>query len=237
MQSGTVAAFINQFARQVFISADLALDTTHLNGIIVVDNSNNPVAISLPPADNIRAGGYFMVFALTDANPVTVSVRPGDNYNAGEVAPIVLTGAGEILTVFATNQPNRWGVILSAGSGGCCAPAIQPNWQPAAGIVHGVPLIALPDDSVGNVLSALVHCIDDGATAEWFRDSSVDPGDPIPIVTNVEILRDDPPIADTLEVTVDVPAGTPGGGQLHLVIKNPCGCCAIWPGPFDISGG
>ncbi len=117
MQSGTVGAFINQFARQVFVDSDITLSAQQLNGTIIVDNSTGPVTVTLPPAVSIRAGGYFQVFALTGNNPVTVVVQPGDVYNAGEVAPIVLSSAGQILTVFATNAQNIWGIPLTVGSG------------------------------------------------------------------------------------------------------------------------
>ena len=118
MLAGTVGAFINQFARQVFIDADITLNATHLNGVIIVDNSNGPVTVTLPRANTIRAGGYFQVFALTAANTVTVVVQPGDSYNAGSVAPITLSQAAQILTIFATNTPSLWGIPLTTGSTG-----------------------------------------------------------------------------------------------------------------------
>jgi hypothetical protein len=105
MQPETLTAFIAKFPQQVPTAADLVLDTTHLNSIIVVDNTNNPVTITLPPADDIQAGGYFLIFALTAANPVTVSVQPGDTYNEGVSAPIVLDQIAQILTVYAIKHP------------------------------------------------------------------------------------------------------------------------------------
>ena len=108
MQPDTIAAFISKFARQVPVGVGvpfLVLDATHRNSIIVIDNSDNPVAVTLPPADDIRAGGYFLIFALTDANPISVRVQEGDTYNKGASTPIVLDQTGQILTVFTIKRP------------------------------------------------------------------------------------------------------------------------------------
>ncbi len=151
MLAGTIGAFINPFARQVFIDSDLTLSALQLNGVIIVDSSAGPVTITLPPAVSIRQGGYFQVLAL-DAlvNPVTVVVQGADFYNDGEVAPLVLTEVAQFLTVFATNTENLWGIPLSDFADG----AKVLDWKNS--VIAGT-LVALPAntlDGAANTLTA-----------------------------------------------------------------------------------
>ncbi len=114
MQSGTVAGYPLPFKRQVPVTEDRTLSTLDLNGIIRVDSSLATVTITLPPANTIRAGGFFQILALTGStNPVIVAFGPGDTYNDGVVAPIVLDADGETVPVIGTEAPTEWLVFLT----------------------------------------------------------------------------------------------------------------------------
>ena len=220
MQSGTVGAFINQFARQVFVDSDITLSAQQLNGTIIVDNSTGPVTVTLPPAVSIRAGGYFQVFALTGNNPVTVVVQPGDVYNDGTSTPIVLTSVGQILTIFATNAPTLWGIPLTSGIGSGLEVMVGPFdfRAPAYGFdPTKVAPIAPPVESY--VTERTIGLLDFSA----FR-ITPDPGPPLPITTWSHTLpRRNSPVGTysltlTLEYSDD--PGTSFAGALEVGLAN-----------------
>ncbi len=117
MQTGTLAGYPLPFKRQVLVTADRVLSTLDLNGLILVDSSADPIEITLPPANTIRAGGFFQILALTgNIEDVTVKIQPGDNYNTGGTADIILNARAQSLIVLATESATRWLIPFASGA-------------------------------------------------------------------------------------------------------------------------
>lgn len=212
------------------ISEDIALNLD--DDLVEISTAADPVTVTLPLAAQIP--GQEIKFKANDAgstgNAVTIAALPGENIDGNTSISLTEDQA----SVCLKSDGKNWRQVC--GGAGCCAPAIAVEWAQAAGLVFGKTIIVLPNDTQGHVIRASAHCVEDGATAQFFWNENADPGDPIPIVTDVSIERDDPPIADSLVLTIDIPDGAQGGNNLHLVVTNPCGCCAVWPAPFDIGG-
>ncbi len=117
MQPGSVAAYPYPFKRQVIVTASRALTTLDLNGLIVVNSLGGAVTITLPPANTIRAGGFFQILALTgDVNSVTIVVQGADTYNIGLVVPIVLDQQAQPLIVIGRENATAWYIPAAVGS-------------------------------------------------------------------------------------------------------------------------
>lgn len=121
MKDGTLAASVLLGKRQVVANASFNITTLDLDGLIAVDTSLGPVVAQLPPADTIRGGGKFFIFALnagTTGNTVTVRVNPGDTYNDGQVADITLDQDRQLVDVYGREDATSWFIVGGVGGGG-----------------------------------------------------------------------------------------------------------------------
>lgn len=116
MLSGTTGAYAYPLKKQIPVNASRTLTTQDLQGVLVVNSNAGPVVLTLPFANQVRAGGFFQILALTgNVNPVIVRVQTGDSYNDGETADLTLDQEGQALLVAAQESATTWLIPLSQG--------------------------------------------------------------------------------------------------------------------------
>lgn len=100
--------------------------------------------------------------------------------------------------------------------------------------MFGVQRVNIPEGVQGIPLSIAAWCVEPGATVTFYLSVGSGPG-PVPVASNVQIQDaanpNEPPV---LVFDIDAPEGTTISDDYHILVRNPCGCCGLWPGPVSV---